>query len=101
MTYFGLLWVLLVIGIVPAFYFVGTFRPRRHGLPASVDVAGLGAVVLLLYLRQVTLLAIGAVAPSSVEAKVSGIVFGVAIDALLWLRAARWWKVRRQTRRDP
>lgn len=97
--YFPLLWVSLIGGLAPGLYFVATFRPRRSGFAASIDTAGLAVVIVLLYLRSVLVLVLGARPPATLEAAVTGLGFGFGIDALLWLRAWRWFHLRRKLRR--
>lgn len=96
--YFPLLWIVIVGGIVPGLFFAVTFWPRRSRLNDAIDVAGLVVVVLALYLWSAMTMIGGAKEPTSTLAAVVGLVLGAAIDVTLWVRAVRWWRVRRRLR---
>lgn len=89
------LWAVIVGGLVPAGYFLATYRPRRRFAPAQLDAAGWVQVVVLLYLLGAYNAATG---QREVPARPEGafsLLVGAAIDGLLLLRAVVWWRVRR------
>lgn len=84
------LWIVLLVGWVPSSYFVATFRPRMSRFLDGLDVAGLVAVLAIVYARQMVLLALG----RDQQRDVARIVIYAALDALLWVRAVRWHRLR-------
>jgi hypothetical protein len=97
--YFPALWATVLAGLIPGIFFVATFRPRWARLGEGLDVGGWIVVIVLLYLRQAILLLVGLKAPTP-EIGLINLGFGVAIDALLWMRALRWHRLR-SSRGDP
>lgn len=95
--YFPILWATMIGGLIPGGYFIVTFRPRLSRLGDGVDAGGWAIVIMLLYVRSVIMLLLGARIPE-VGAGVVNVAFGAAVDALLWLRAVRWHRLRRDVK---
>lgn len=89
------LWAVLVVGFIPALYFAATFRPRLRRLYEGADVAGFVAVLSVLYARQMVFLVLG----REQQRDTTRIVIYVALDVLLWVRAVRWYRLRRTVAR--
>lgn len=95
-VYFPLLWLVLVGGLVPGLFFAVTFWPRRSRLHDAIDVAGLVVLVIVLYAWSALTIVLGTPRPTSTVSAVFGLVLGAAIDAALWVRAIRWWRLRHE-----
>ena len=91
------LWVVIVGGVLPAGYFVWTWRPPRRWSARQLDAGGWVQVVLALYLLAAFRAAFGHYGGSrGVVDGVAALAVGVAIDVVLWLRVLRWRRFRRQ-----
>lgn len=96
-TYWIALGAVIAGGIVPAVFFLVTWRPRARFSARQLDAGGWVGVVLALYL----LAAFRALAghyrlPTSAPEAVVALAIGAGIDALLWVRLVRWSRFRRE-----
>lgn len=100
--YWPLLVAVLAGGLVPAGYFLLTWRPRRLLSTSSLDAGAWVMVLFALYALAAYRLAIGHSAlPESSAAAIPGLVVGAFLDVVLWLRALRWHRFRGSAGADP
>lgn len=94
--------VMLAAGIGPALYFSWSFRPRRPFSLLNLDAGGWVPVIALLYVWSGLRYALGlSTPPRSIVEAVLGLGIGVAIDALLIVRAVHWHRLRAEGRSLP
>jgi hypothetical protein len=90
-TYYAVLWIVIAGGLVPAVYFLTTWRPARRWSPLQLDAGGWVAVVAALYLLAAIRVVLGHYSvPSSRWQAIASFAVGFAIDGVIWLRALRW-----------
>jgi len=94
--YEAAMWVVILGGLAPAGYFLVTWRPRRRWSLRQLDAGGWVLVIWLLYALAAFRLAAGHYRqPSTAVDGALALVVGAGIDAVLWLRVARWVSFRR------
>lgn len=97
--YWPALAAIIAAGILPAVYFLWTWRPSRALATSSIDAGGWVAVVLALYLLAALRGLFGQYRlPDTVLEAVLGLLVGAGIDGVLWLRVIRWRAFRRSAR---
>lgn len=96
--YWPLLWLVLVGGLVPAGYFLSTWRPSKLLRPGvrELDAGGWVWAIFLLYLSSAARAVVGHPTPTLAPALI-GLAIGVMVDALLVLRAMHWRRLRHST----
>lgn len=94
--YLTILWVLIVAGLVPALYFLWSWRPRRRWSATQLDAGGWVAIIAGLYLLAAFRAATGGYSqPRTIGQEIATFTLGAGIDAVLWLRVIRWRSFRR------
>lgn len=97
--YWPALALVIAGGILPAVYFLWTWRPSKALSSSAIDAGGWVAVVLALYLLAALRGLFGQYRlPETVLEGVLGLLIGAGIDAVLWLRVIRWRAFRRSAR---
>jgi hypothetical protein len=88
------LWVVIVGGLLPAGYFLWTWRPERRWTARQLDAGGWVQVVLALYLLAAFRAAFGHYRDRAGASAWAALAVGVGIDMVLWLRMVRWRRFR-------
>jgi hypothetical protein len=92
-VYYPLAWLSIVVGLVPAIWFVLTYKPRRILLPEQIDASGWILGFVGLWLAFAAQLLIGVHVPSVASFAVS-FTARAWFDALVIMRAIRFRQFR-------
>lgn len=90
-VYYPIWWAVVLGGLIPAAYFMWTYRPQHRFSARQLDAGGWVPIIAALYLLSVVNTLLGRNEPP--ESAIAGSIalsIGAGIDAMLWLRVARW-----------
>lgn len=92
--------VVVVAGVLPAGYFVWTYRPRQRWRLDALDAGGWVAIILVLYLLTAWRLVAGGVRePEEWWDGASSLLVAGLVDVVLWVRVLNWRRIRRDVER--
>lgn len=94
-------WAMLISGIIPALYFLLTWRPSRLWRLRELDTGGWVFGILLLYLSAAVRTLLSAAPPPTMDVAVVNLVLGFAVGVILWVRALHWHAMRQEFREKP
>jgi hypothetical protein len=103
MSYLIALWILLILGVIPALIFLFTHIPSRRTrwTVAALDASGWVAIICLLYIWMMfRLVHVPYYYHRAWDAgTISSVVIGIILDAVIWLRLGHWIWFRKQEKK--